>query len=74
MNKHKITHLCSYSYYYPGMNYAEKLLKKENRFFEKMRDKRMDQIINENYKFNWSKENKEKILKVSDFHMRNIWK
>lgn len=64
--KQKIRHITSCTYYFPGVKYAEKLLKTEDKFLDKLYWKRWNQILNKNHKFRWTEENKEKILKVSD--------
>lgn len=63
---HKIQHLSACTYYFPGLKYSEKLLKKEDDFLEKLYWKRRDQISSKNSKFKWTEENRAKILTVSD--------
>ena len=63
---HKIQHLSACTYYFPGLKYSKKLLKKEDDFLEKLYWKRHDQILNKNSKFKWTEENRAKILTVSE--------
>ena len=65
-NKQKISYISGCTYYFPGLKYAEKLSKMEDKLLEKLYLKRWDQILNKNHKFNWTAENRAKILKVSD--------
>ena len=64
--KQKIRHICECCYYFPGMKYAEKLEKMEEKFLEKLYWKRHHQISHKNGRFKWNEENRAKILKVSD--------
>lgn len=64
--KQKIRHITSCTYYFPGVKYAEKLLKMEDKFLDKLYWKRWNQILNKNHKFRWTEENRVKILTVSD--------
>ena len=59
---HKIQYLSACTYYFPGLKYSEKLLKKEDDFLEKLYWKRREQISNKNGKFKWTEENRAKIL------------
>ncbi len=65
--KQKIRFLCACAYYFPGLKYSEKLLRKEKDFLEKLYWKRRHQISNKNRKFKWTEENRNKIFKVSEF-------
>lgn len=65
-NKQKIRFLSACCYYFPGLKFSEKLLKKENDFLEKLFWKRKKQISSKNSKFQWTEENRKKILNVSD--------
>lgn len=64
--KQKIRHISGCTYYFPGLKYAKKLSKMEDKFLDKLYWKRRDQISKKNHKFKWTEENRAKILKVSD--------
>lgn len=54
-------------YYFPGPKYAEKLIKTEEKFRDKIRDLRWEDIYKQNRKFDLNnKDNIEKLLKISD--------
>lgn len=54
-------------YYFPGPKYAEKLITKEEKFRDKIRDLRWEDIHKQNNRFDLNnKDNIEKLLKISD--------
>lgn len=54
-------------YYFPGPKYAENLIEKENKFCDKIRDLRWDDIDRQNFKFDLNnKDNIARLLQVSD--------
>ena len=64
--KTKVAHISQSDYYFGGDNYSEKLYNKEQRFLQKLRDKRWDDILNQCGKFKWTKQNIQKLVRASD--------
>ena len=66
-NKQKISYISGCTYYFPGLKYAEKLSKMEDKLLDKLYWKRWNQILNKNHKFRWTEENTEwRWMKLSD--------
>ena len=65
--KKQIKFVYQSDYYFPGSKYAEKLITKEEKFRDKIRDLRWEDIYKQNKKFDLNnKENIEKLLKISE--------
>ncbi len=64
--KKEIQYVWQTPYFFPGTKYAQKLIKTEEKFCDKIRENRRKQIRDENHKFKMTDENIAKLLKVSD--------
>jgi hypothetical protein len=65
--KKQIKFVYQSDYYFPGSKYAEKLIKTEEKFRDKIRDLRWEDIYKQNRRFDLNNnENIERLLKISD--------